>query len=270
VTDLVDNSADRNRESVEPPAAVVIRSVCKRFGNLEVLNDVSLSIPRQDVVCVIGPSGAGKSTLIRCINHLVPIDSGQILVNGHPIGYCERRGRLVEDRDRNIAKQRAEVGMVFQRFNLFPHLTALQNVSIGLVRVRQLPKRQAAEAAQDLLRRVGLFDKRHAYPNQLSGGQQQRVAIARSLAMRPSVMLFDEPTSALDPETIGEVLTVMRELADSGMTMVVVTHEIGFAREVADRIVVMDHGAIIDIAEPHDLFSDSRHDRTRAFLSKIV
>ncbi|TML40156.1 MAG: amino acid ABC transporter ATP-binding protein, partial [Actinobacteria bacterium] len=213
--------------------------VRKRFGRLEVLKGVSLDVKRGEVVCVIGPSGSGKTTFIRCIHHLEKIDGGRIEVNGHLIGYREQNGKLIEDSERSIARQRAEIGMVFQRFNLFPHKTALENVIEAPVQVRGVPKRQAIQQAEELLRRVGLADKRDVYPGKLSGGQQQRVAIARALAMRPALMLFDEPTSALDPEVIGEVLDVMKELALEGMTMIVVTHEMGFAREAADRVVMM-------------------------------
>src|SRR5579859_3841452 len=218
----------------------------KSYGRLDVLKDVSLQVKRGEVVVVIGPSGSGKTTFIRCINHLEKIDGGRITVNGQLIGYRERNGKLVEDSERSISKQRTQIGMVFQRFNLFPHKTALENVIEAPVRVLGRPKDEAVAEAGLLLARVGLADKRDVYPGKLSGGQQQRVAIARALAMRPALMLFDEPTSALDPEVIGDVLTVMEELAHEGMTMIVVTHEMGFAREVADRIVMMDGGRIIE------------------------
>ena len=244
--------------------------VRKRFGRLEVLKGVSLEVKRGEVVCVIGPSGSGKTTFIRCIHHLEKIDGGRIEVNGHLIGYREQNGKLIEDSERSIARQRAEIGMVFQRFNLFPHKTALENVIEAPVQVRGVPKRQAIQQAEELLRRVGLADKRDVYPGKLSGGQQQRVAIARALAMRPALMLFDEPTSALDPEVIGEVLDVMKELALEGMTMIVVTHEMGFAREAADRVVMMDDGRIIEEGTPEHFFREPREERTKQFLSKIL
>ena len=244
--------------------------VRKRFGRLEVLKGVSLDVKRGEVVCVIGPSGSGKTTFIRCIHHLEKIDGGRIEVNGHLIGYREQNGKLIEDSERSIARQRAEIGMVFQRFNLFPHKTALENVIEAPVQVRGVPKRQAIQQAEELLRRVGLADKRDVYPGKLSGGQQQRVAIARALAMRPALMLFDEPTSALDPEVIGEVLDVMKELALEGMTMIVVTHEMGFAREAADRVVMMDDGRIIEEGTPEHFFREPREERTKQFLSKIL
>jgi polar amino acid transport system ATP-binding protein len=242
----------------------------KHFGRLEVLKGVSLDVAKGETVCVIGPSGSGKSTFLRCINHLEKIDGGRIEVNGHLIGYRERNGKLVEDSDKNIAKQRCEVGMVFQRFNLFPHKTALENVIEAPVMVRGSKKEEAVALGERLLARVGLADKRDVYPGKLSGGQQQRVAIARALAMRPALMLFDEPTSALDPETIGEVLAVMQELAEEGMTMVVVTHEMGFARRAADRVVMMDEGQIIEVGSPEHFFEAPEQERTRQFLSKIL
>ena len=246
-------------------------NVVKRFGRLEVLKGVSLKVDPREVVCIIGPSGSGKTTFIRCINHLEKIDGGRIEVNGHLIGYRERNGKLVEDTEQNIARQRAEIGMVFQRFNLFPHKTALGNVIEAPVHVRGLPKAQAITQGTALLQRVGLADKLDVYPGKLSGGQQQRVAIARALAMNPTLMLFDEPTSALDPEVIGEVLDVMKNLAfELGTTMIVVTHEMGFAREVADRVVMMDDGAIIEEAPPREFFANPRQERTKRFLSKIL
>jgi polar amino acid transport system ATP-binding protein len=245
--------------------------VVKRFGRLEVLKGVSLDVDSGEVVCIIGPSGSGKTTFIRCINHLEKIDSGRIEVNGHLIGYRERNGKLVEDTERNIARQRAEIGMVFQRFNLFPHKTALENVIEAPIRVRGTAKEEAISMGRALLERVGLDDKFNTYPGKLSGGQQQRVAIARALAMNPAVMLFDEPTSALDPEVIGEVLDVMKALAfDMGTTMIVVTHEMGFAREVADRVVMMDDGVIIEAGPPQHFFDSPAHERTKRFLSKIL
>jgi polar amino acid transport system ATP-binding protein len=244
--------------------------VQKRFGRLEVLKGVSLDVQPRETVCIIGPSGSGKTTFIRCINHLEKIDGGRIEVNGHLIGYRQKNGKLVEDSEKNIAKQRCEIGMVFQRFNLFPHRTALENIIEAPVRVRGVKKDAAIADAERLLGRVGLADKRDTYPNKLSGGQQQRVAIARALAMKPALMLFDEPTSALDPETIGEVLDVMKELADEGMTMIVVTHEMGFAREAADRVVMMDDGAIVEEGTPEHFFHEPREERTKRFLSKIL
>jgi polar amino acid transport system ATP-binding protein len=244
--------------------------VHKRFGRLEVLKGVTMEVRSHETVCIIGPSGSGKSTLLRCINHLEKIDAGRIEVNGHLIGYRQRNGRLVEDSERNIARQRAEIGMVFQRFNLFPHMTALENVIEAPVRVRGVPKEQAIAEAKDLLARVGLSDKRDVYPGKLSGGQQQRVAIARALAMKPALMLFDEATSALDPETIGEVLTVMEELAHEGMTMIVVTHEMGFARAAADRVLMMDDGLIVEEGTPEHFFTAPTQERTKQFLSKIL
>jgi polar amino acid transport system ATP-binding protein len=246
-------------------------NVVKRFGRLEVLKGVSLEVEPRQVVCVIGPSGSGKTTFIRCINHLEKIDAGRIEVNGHLIGYRERNGKLVEDTEANIARQRAEIGMVFQRFNLFPHKTALGNVIEAPVHVRGVPKERAIAQGKALLERVGLSDKLDVYPGKLSGGQQQRVAIARALAMNPALMLFDEPTSALDPEVIGEVLDVMKNLAfELGTTMIVVTHEMGFAREVADRVVMMDDGAIIEEAPPQQFFDHPSQERTKRFLSKIL
>ncbi len=242
----------------------------KRFGKLDVLKGVSLDVGKGEVVCIIGPSGSGKTTFARCLNHLEKIDGGRIEVNGHLIGYRERNGKLVEDSQRNIARQRAEIGMVFQRFNLFPHKTALENVIEAPVRVRGTPEKQAIPAGESLLARVGLAEKRDTYPAKLSGGQQQRVAIARALAMNPALMLFDEPTSALDPETIGEVLEVMKELARDGMTMIVVTHEMGFAREVGDRVVMMDDGRVIEEGSPEHFFTAPTHERTKQFLSKIL
>ena len=244
--------------------------VHKRFGRLEVLKGVSLEVRKAETVCLIGPSGSGKTTFIRCINHLEKIDSGRIEVNGHLIGYRIDGERLVEDSEKNIAKQRCEIGMVFQRFNLFPHMTALENVIEAPCRVRKIPKLQGVREGEALLARVGLADKRDVYPGKLSGGQQQRVAIARALAMKPALMLFDEPTSALDPETIGEVLEAMKELADAGMTMIVVTHEMGFAREAANRVVMMDDGCVIEVGTPEHFFTSPDHERTKQFLSKIL
>ncbi|HEU5278415.1 MAG TPA: amino acid ABC transporter ATP-binding protein [Gaiellaceae bacterium] len=249
---------------------VCAEGVVKRFGRLEVLKGVTLDVHAGETVCIIGPSGSGKTTFIRCINHLEKIDGGRIEVNGHLIGYREKNGKLVEDTENNIARQRCEIGMVFQRFNLFPHMTALENVIEAPVRVRKASKHEAVREAEALLERVGLADKRDVYPGKLSGGQQQRVAIARALAMKPALMLFDEPTSALDPETIGEVLQAMKELAEAGMTMIVVTHEMGFAREAADRVVMMDDGCVIEEGTPEHFFAAPSHERTKQFLSKIL
>jgi len=244
--------------------------VHKRYGKLEVLKGVSMEVQKGETVCVIGPSGSGKTTFIRCVNHLEKIDGGRIEVNGHLIGYREKNGKLVEDSERSIAKQRTQVGMVFQRFNLFPHKTALENVIEAPVQVLGVDRDRAVAEAEALLSRVGLLDKCATYPGKLSGGQQQRVAIARALAMKPALMLFDEPTSALDPEVTGEVLSVMEELAHEGMTMIVVTHEMGFARHAADRVVMMDGGGIIEEGTPEHFFEAPTHERTRSFLSKIL
>jgi polar amino acid transport system ATP-binding protein len=244
--------------------------VNKWFGRLHVLKGVSMTVKRKEVVVIIGASGSGKTTFIRCVNHLEKIQRGRISVNGHLIGYRDVDGKLVEDKESNIARQRREIGMVFQRFNLFPHMTALENVVEAPIHVRGQADAEARTMGRALLERVGLGHKIDAYPAQLSGGQQQRVAIARALAMRPALMLFDEPTSALDPEMIGEVLEVMKELAREGMTMIVVTHEMGFAREVADRVVMMDDGQIIEDGTPEHFFLSPSHERTKAFLSKIL
>jgi polar amino acid transport system ATP-binding protein len=253
-----------------PSLVVSARDVYKRFGQLEVLRGVSLDVHRREAVLIIGPSGSGKTTFLRCINHLEKINGGSISVNGHLIGYRVENGRVVEDRESAIARQRREIGFVFQRFNLFPHKTALENVIEAPVQVLGQSVEEAGVIGRSLLERVGLAHKIDAYPAQLSGGQQQRVAIARALAMRPALMLFDEPTSALDPEMIGEVLAVMQELAHEGMTMVVVSHEMGFAREAADRVVMMDEGQIIEEGTPERLFAEPAHERTKAFLSKIL
>jgi polar amino acid transport system ATP-binding protein len=250
---------------------VTAEGVEKYFGRNHVLCSASLEVRRGEVVCIIGPSGSGKTTFLRCINHLERIDGGRIEVNGHLIGYRTKEdGTLCEDSERNIARQRTEIGFVFQRFNLWPHKTALENIIEAPIRVRKVAEKEAVAQGEALLERVGLADKRNAYPGKLSGGQQQRVAIARALAMRPALMLFDEPTSALDPEMIGEVLEVMRELAREGMTMVVVSHEMGFAREAADRVVMMDAGVVVEEAPPAEFFSSPREQRTQQFLSKIL
>jgi len=244
--------------------------VYKRYGHVEVLKGVSLEVKRREVVLIIGPSGSGKTTFLRCINHLEKIDRGTIAVNGHLIGYREEGGRLVEEREQEIARQRQDIGFVFQRFNLFPHKTALENVIEAPIHVRGVDADEAREIGSTLLTRVGLGHKLDSFPSQLSGGQQQRVAIARALAMRPALMLFDEPTSALDPEMIGEVLAVMKELAAEGMTMIVVSHEMGFGREAADRVVMMDEGRFIEEGPPDAFFDAPQHERTKAFLAKLL
>ncbi|HEU5026114.1 MAG TPA: amino acid ABC transporter ATP-binding protein [Spirillospora sp.] len=244
--------------------------VCKSFGRLDVLKGIDLEVMPGEVMCVIGPSGSGKSTFLRCINHLEKINAGRLWVNGHLVGYRERGGKLHELRESEVAAQRRDIGMVFQRFNLFPHMTALENVMEAPVQVRRIPRAKAREAAGALLERVGLADKARSYPSQLSGGQQQRVAIARALAMEPALMLFDEPTSALDPELVGEVLEVMKQLAVDGMTMIVVTHEMGFAREVGDSLVFMDGGVVVEKGTPREVLANPQHQRTQDFLSKVL
>jgi polar amino acid transport system ATP-binding protein len=251
-------------------AMVRTEAVHKRFGRLEVLRGIDLEVAAGEVMVVIGPSGGGKSTLLRCINHLEKIDAGRIYVDGHLVGYREEGDRIHELREREVARRRAEIGMVFQRFNLFPNMTALGNVMEAPVRVRGWRRERAAARARELLGRVGLSDKLDAYPAQLSGGQQQRVAIARALAMDPKLMMFDEPTSALDPELVGDVLGAMKQLARDGMTMIVVTHEMGFAREVGDSLVFMDEGVVVEEGPPRQILSAPRHARTRAFLSKVL
>jgi polar amino acid transport system ATP-binding protein len=252
------------------PPMVEADGVHKRFGRLEVLKGISLRVQPSEVMCVIGPSGSGKSTFLRCINHLEKIDAGKLWVDGELVGYRQRGDRLYELRDHEVARKRQEIGMVFQRFNLFPHMTSVQNVVEAPIRVKSESRADVRERGHELLRQVGLADKADAYPRELSGGQQQRVAIARALAMRPKLMLFDEPTSALDPELVGDVLTVMRQLADDGMTMVVVTHEMGFAREVGDSLVFMDDGAVVEHGSPRDVISDPQHERTKSFLAKVL
>jgi polar amino acid transport system ATP-binding protein len=244
--------------------------VHKRFGRLEVLKGISLEVKPSEVMCLLGPSGSGKSTFLRCINHLEKIDAGRLYVDGDLVGYRQDGEKLYELRDSEVASKRTEIGMVFQRFNLFPHMTTLDNVIEAPVRVKGVHKETAVKEARELLDRVGLADKVDVYPSQLSGGQQQRVAIARALAMHPKLMLFDEPTSALDPELVGDVLDVMRGLARDGMTMVVVTHEIGFAREAGDTVVFMDAGVVVETGAPVEVFSNPKHERTRAFLSKVL
>ncbi len=251
-------------------AMVHSERVCKQFGALEVLKGISLTVNRGEVMCLVGPSGSGKSTFLRCINHLEVISAGRLWVDGQLVGYVERGNKLHEMSPKAAALQRRDIGMVFQKFNLFPHLTALDNIVEAPIRVKGLSKSAARKRGQELLAQVGLSDKAKAYPAQLSGGQQQRVAIARALAMDPKLMLFDEPTSALDPELVGEVLDVMRQLARDGMTMIVVTHEMGFAREVADSLVFMDAGVVVESGEPRSVLSNPQHERTKAFLSKVL
>jgi polar amino acid transport system ATP-binding protein len=249
---------------------VLAQGIHKRFGRLEVLKGIDFEVRPKEVACLIGPSGSGKSTLLRCINHLEKIDAGRLYVDGELVGYRQRGDKLYELREKEIAAQRKDIGMVFQRFNLFPHMTALENVMEAPVRVRRETRSQARERALALLDRVGLADKEGTYPAQLSGGQQQRVAIARALAMRPKLMLFDEPTSALDPELVGDVLGVMRQLAADGMTMVVVTHEMQFAREVADKVVFMDGGVVVEQGPPEEVIGRPAHERTQAFLARVL
>jgi len=249
---------------------VKAEEVCKSFGALHVLKGITLEVGKGEVLCMVGPSGSGKSTFLRCINHLEQVNAGRLYVDGDLIGYRERGDKLHEMSPRDAAKQRREIGMVFQHFNLFPHRTALENVLEAPVHVKRVKKGAAVARAKDLLEQVGLSEKAEAYPAQLSGGQQQRVAIARALAMDPKLMLFDEPTSALDPELVGEVLAVMKKLAAEGMTMVVVTHEMGFAREVANQLVFMDAGVVVESGLPRELLANPQHERTKAFLSKVL
>jgi polar amino acid transport system ATP-binding protein len=244
--------------------------VCKNFGALRVLKGVTLEVQRGEVLCIVGPSGSGKSTFLRCINHLEAVNAGRLYIDGELVGYRERRGKLHQLKPREAAKQRRDVGMVFQHFNLFPHRTVLGNIVEAPVHVKRVNKQEAEARAKDLLDLVGLAEKATAYPAQLSGGQQQRVAIARALAMNPKLMLFDEPTSALDPELVGDVLGVMKKLASEGMTMLVVTHEMGFAREVADKLVFMDEGVIVEAGNPREMMVNPQHERTKAFLSKVM
>jgi polar amino acid transport system ATP-binding protein len=260
----------------EPVAKVIgepmvkAEGVHKYFGRLEVLKGISLEVAPGEVMCILGPSGSGKSTFLRCINHLEKINYGRLWVDGDLVGYRQSGDKIHELRESEVAQRRADIGMVFQRFNLFPHMCALDNVIEAPCRVRRTPRREAIESAKHLLERVGLADKLNAYPTQLSGGQQQRVAIARALAMQPKLMLFDEPTSALDPELVGEVLDVMRGLAGDGMTMIVVTHEIGFAREAGDTLVFMDGGVVVESGDPRQVIANPQHERTQSFLSKVL
>lgn len=249
---------------------VQIQNVSKRFGSLQVLKNIDLNVARGEVLCIIGPSGSGKSTLLRCINHLETIDGGRIFVDGELIGYRQNGDTLYELHPREATRQRREIGMVFQKFNLFSHLTVLENITHAPINVLRETKDDAIRFATDLLASVGLSDKIHAYPSQLSGGQQQRVAIARALAMKPKLMLFDEPTSALDPELVGEVLDVIKTLAAEGMTLIVVTHEIGFAKEVADRVVFMDNGEIVETGSPIEVIDNPSKPRTKEFLSRVL
>ncbi|KUN73675.1 ectoine/hydroxyectoine ABC transporter ATP-binding protein EhuA [Streptomyces canus] len=251
-------------------AMVRAESVHKSFGLVEVLKGIDLEVKRGEVFCLIGPSGSGKSTFLRCINHLEKVNAGRLYVDGELVGYRQKGDKLYELKDSEVALQRRDIGMVFQRFNLFPHMTALDNVMEAPVQVKGMGRSQARERARELLEKVGLADKADSYPAQLSGGQQQRVAIARALAMDPKLMLFDEPTSALDPELVGDVLDVMRDLAESGMTMVVVTHEMGFAREVGDSLVFMDGGVVVESGDPREVLTNPQHERTQAFLSKVL
>ncbi|MFE2147188.1 amino acid ABC transporter ATP-binding protein [Streptomyces sp. NPDC059456] len=249
---------------------VKAEGVHKSYGAAHILRGIDLEVAPREVFCLVGPSGSGKSTFLRCINHLERINSGRLSVDGQLVGYKQKGDKLYELKDSEVAAQRREIGMVFQRFNLFPHMTAIENVMEAPVMVKGESKAVARERAVKLLDRVGLGDKGGNYPSQLSGGQQQRVAIARALAMEPKLMLFDEPTSALDPELVGDVLDVMRDLAESGMTMIVVTHEMGFAREVGDNLVFMDGGVVVESGHPREVLGNPQHDRTKAFLSKVL
>jgi polar amino acid transport system ATP-binding protein len=249
---------------------VLAEGVHKRFGRNEVLKGITLQVAPGEVMCLLGPSGSGKSTFLRCINHLEKINSGRLSVDGELVGYRQVGEKLHELRESEVARKRAEIGMVFQHFNLFPHMTALENITCAPINVKGVAREQSRSQGRELLARVGLADKVDAYPAQLSGGQKQRVAIARALAMEPKLMLFDEPTSALDPELVGEVLEVMQQLARDGMTMVVVTHEMGFARGVSDSVVFMDGGVVVEQGPPGEVLDNPRHERTRAFLSKVL
>ena len=249
---------------------VLAENVHTSFGTVVVLAGVDVRVEPGEVMVIIGPSGSGKTTVLRCVNHLEKINSGRLSVDGELVGYRERGDKLYELRDAEVCRKRAEIGMVFQHFNLFPHMTTLQNIIEAPVRVKKMSKADATAIAQDLLSKVGLAGMAERYPSQLSGGQKQRVAIARALAMQPKLMLFDEPTSALDPELVGEVLDVMKQLAREGMTMVVVTHEIGFAREVGDKLVFMDGGVIVESGAPRDVLGNPQQERTKAFLSKVL
>lgn len=261
-------------KDITPPSSgepmVRAEAVHKSFGPAHILKGIDLTVNPREVFCLIGPSGSGKSTFLRCINHLEKISAGRLYVDGDLVGYRQKGTKLYELKEREVAAQRRDIGMVFQRFNLFPHMTALENVMEAPVQVKGESKAVARERAERLLDRVGLGPRKGHYPSQLSGGQQQRVAIARALAMQPKLMLFDEPTSALDPELVGEVLDVMRDLAEDGMTMIVVTHEMGFAREVGDSLVFMDDGLVVESGHPRDVLTNPQHDRTKSFLSKVL
>jgi polar amino acid transport system ATP-binding protein len=266
VTDLV---KDMTVPSSGHPM-VKAEGVHKSFGLAHILKGIDLEVNAREVFCLIGPSGSGKSTFLRCINHLEKISAGRLYVDGDLVGYRQKGDKLYELKEKEVAARRRDIGMVFQRFNLFPHMTAVENVMEAPVQVKRESKSAARERAERLLDRVGLGDRKNHYPAQLSGGQQQRVAIARALAMEPKLMLFDEPTSALDPELVGEVLDVMRDLAESGMTMIVVTHEMGFAREVGDSLVFMDDGVVVESGHPREVLANPQHERTRSFLSKVL
>ena len=275
--DPAPRDASHERKQIPPgpthgnsTAVVCAEQVRKRFGSLEVLKGVDLTVGTGDVMCLVGPSGSGKSTLLRCINHLESIDGGRLRVNGELVGYRERGGKLYELKNSEVGVRRQRIGMVFQQFNLFGHMTALENITAAPIWVKKEPRKEAVAFARELLDKVGLSEKADAYPNTLSGGQQQRVAIARALAMRPVLMLLDEPTSALDPELVGDVLDVMRALAESGITMVVATHEMSFAREVGTSVVVMDEGQVVESGHPRDVLLNPQTPRTRAFLSRLL
>ncbi|WP_305798280.1 amino acid ABC transporter ATP-binding protein [Micromonospora sp. C31] len=269
MTTQTDTAISPTRQAGAEPM-VRAEGVTKRFGPVEVLKGIDMTVAPGEVACLLGPSGSGKSTFLRCVNHLERIDGGQLWVDGELVGYRRQVDKLYELKAREVARRRRDIGMVFQRFNLFPHLTALGNVIEAPVRVLGTPRDQARAEATALLERVGLAEKANSYPAQLSGGQQQRVAIARALAMHPKLMLFDEPTSALDPELVGDVLDVMKGLAADGMTMVVVTHEMGFAREVADSVAFLDGGCVVEQGTPGEVLGNPKHDRTRAFLDKVL
>ena len=249
---------------------VKVENVCKSFGTLQVLKNINIEVQKGEVVCIIGPSGSGKSTLLRSLNHLERITSGRVYIDGEMIDEREAGKDQLKVSQKKVSEICTELGMVFQRFNLFPHMTAFQNIIEAPITVKKVPKKEAEEYALELLKKVGLSEKKDEYPNRLSGGQQQRVAIARALAMKPKIMLFDEPTSALDPELVGEVLEVMKDLAREGMTMLVVTHEMGFAREVGSRVIFMDNGEIKEEGKPDEIFSNPKNERTRAFLQKVL
>ncbi len=253
---------------IEP--ALRVEGVRKSYGHVEVLKGINMQVKPGEVACLVGPSGSGKSTFLRCINHLEKINSGRLYVHGELVGYEEKKGRLYELSDREVCRKRAEIGMVFQSFNLFQHMSVLENIIEAPMRVLKISKEEAVIYARELLELVGLSGREESFPKQLSGGQQQRVAISRALAMKPKLMLFDEPTSALDPELVGEVLAAMQDLANSGMTMIVVTHEMGFARKVADTVAFMDAGLIVESGPPDQLLDHPQHERTKSFFSKVL